>query len=218
LSALYIRNDGRPTSPDLEGPARRSPRAPKLQGIGSIGSPGRWPCSGRDSRPTIAFAGRERSSDRPTQACGPCLLAVVIPRRTSFTVGPTTSVTTPDAVGGRSVQRRHGSGPGAPSHCPTPRSGWLHRTPLGQSSRRSRSNARRATTAWSPAGLTSARRALPRLACGDATPALYSRTVATKVLILWYTARGTFIWSKAAGCTMAPPERRLAAPWGPRLS
>ncbi|HKN37746.1 MAG TPA: hypothetical protein VJ622_08105 [Acidimicrobiia bacterium] len=42
--------------------------------------------------------------------------------------------------------------------------------------------------------------------------------MATNTLILWYTASGTFIWSKAAGCTMAPPERRLAAPWGPKLS
>jgi hypothetical protein len=30
-------------------------------------------------------------------------------------------------------------------------------------------------------------------------------------------AGGTFIWSKAAACTLAPPERRLAAPWGPKL-
>ena len=58
----------------------------------------------------------------------------------------------------------------------------------------------------------------PGLPCAQATPALYSQTVATNTLILWYTASGTFIWSKAAGCTMAPPERRLAAPWGPKLS
>src|SRR5207248_6759105 len=62
----------------------------------------------------------ERSSARPTQACGPCLLVVVIPRRTSFTVGPTTSVTSPDAAGGRSVQRPHCSGPGAPHTLPHP--------------------------------------------------------------------------------------------------
>jgi len=42
--------------------------------------------------------------------------------------------------------------------------------------------------------------------------------VATNILILWYTAAGTFSWSKETGCTIAPAERRLAAPWGPKLS
>jgi hypothetical protein len=42
--------------------------------------------------------------------------------------------------------------------------------------------------------------------------------VVTKILILWYTASGTFTWSKGVGCTMVRPERRLAAPWGPKLS
>jgi hypothetical protein len=37
------------------------------------------------------------------------------------------------------------------------------------------------------------------------------------ILILWYTAGGTFSWSRDTGCTVAP-ERRLAAPWGPKLS
>lgn len=52
----------------------------------------------------------------------------------------------------------------------------------------------------------------------DSGSAPYSRMMVTKILILWYTASGTFTWSKAAGCTLAPPERRLAAPWGPKLS
>jgi hypothetical protein len=42
--------------------------------------------------------------------------------------------------------------------------------------------------------------------------------VAKKILILWYTAAGTFTWSRDTGCTMALPKRRLAAPWGARLS
>jgi hypothetical protein len=54
--------------------------------------------------------------------------------------------------------------------------------------------------------------------CGDVTPSPYSCNVATNLVILWYTAGGTFTWSKDIGCTMAPPERRLAAPWGPKLS
>ena len=62
----------------------------------------------------------EPFSARPTQACGPCLLVVVIPRRTSFTVGPTTSVTAPGTAGGRSVQRPHCSGPDAPHTLPHP--------------------------------------------------------------------------------------------------
>jgi hypothetical protein len=37
-------------------------------------------------------------------------------------------------------------------------------------------------------------------------------------LILWYTAAGTFTWSKDTGCTLALPERRLATPWGAKLS
>ena len=49
-------------------------------------------------------------------------------------------------------------------------------------------------------------------------PGPYSRSVAKKILILWYTAAGTFTWSRSAGCAMAHPERRLAAPWGPKLS
>src|SRR5688572_2667337 len=43
----------------------------------------------------------DATSDRPTQACGPRLLVAVIPRRTSFTVGPSTSLTPPGTVGGR---------------------------------------------------------------------------------------------------------------------
>ena len=43
-------------------------------------------------------------------------------------------------------------------------------------------------------------------------------TVATKIVILWYTAAGTFTWSKDRGCAIAPRERRLAAPFGPKLS
>jgi hypothetical protein len=86
--------------------------APKFQGIAS---PGRWACTGIGTSPV-----GERSSARPTQAGGPCLLLVVIPRRTSFTVGPTTSVTTPGTVGGCSVQRPHCSGPSAPHTLPHP--------------------------------------------------------------------------------------------------
>lgn len=52
----------------------------------------------------------------------------------------------------------------------------------------------------------------------DSGPAPYGRIVVTKVLILWYTAGGTFTWSKGVGCTMVRPERRLAVPWGPKLS
>jgi hypothetical protein len=52
----------------------------------------------------------------------------------------------------------------------------------------------------------------------DSGAAPYSRFVVTNILILWYTASGTFTWSKKAGCALAPPERRLAAPWGPKLS
>ena len=51
-----------------------------------------------------------------------------------------------------------------------------------------------------------------------ATAGPYSRGVAKKILILWYTAAGTFTWSRDTGCTMALPERRLAAPWGAKLS
>jgi hypothetical protein len=49
-------------------------------------------------------------------------------------------------------------------------------------------------------------------------PMAYSRSVATNILILWYTAAGTFTWSKETGCALALPERRLATPWGPKLS
>jgi hypothetical protein len=57
-----------------------------------------------------------------------------------------------------------------------------------------------------------------RAPSADVPPQPYSRGVAKKILILWYTAAGTFTWSRDTGCTMALPERRLAAPWGAKLS
>ena len=51
---------------------------------------------------------------RPTQASGPRLFVLVMSRRTSFSVGPTQFGQSPEAAGGRSVQRLHCSGPGAP--------------------------------------------------------------------------------------------------------
>ena len=59
---------------------------------------------------------------------------------------------------------------------------------------------------------------LSKDSCANAPPEPYGRSVAKKILILWYTAAGTFTWSRDTGCTMAPPKRRLAAPWGPKLS
>jgi hypothetical protein len=55
-------------------------------------------------------------------------------------------------------------------------------------------------------------------ASADPEPAPYGRFMVKRMLILWYTASGTFTWSKKAGCALAPPDRRLAAPWGPKLS
>ena len=57
----------------------------------------------------------------------------------------------------------------------------------------------------------------PGVPSSDWGPAPHGRIGRTKVLILWYTAGGTFTWSKGVGCTMMP-ERGLAVPWGPKLS
>ncbi len=103
---------------DPEAPSWRWPvwpqsfRGSRRRGVGPAQRSGR--------RLAIGLPVGERSSARPTQACGPCLLVVVIPPRTSFTVGPATSVTSPGTAGGRSVQRPHCSGPDAPPTLPHP--------------------------------------------------------------------------------------------------
>ena len=190
--------------------------APRFQGIAS---PGRWACSVSGRRLTIGFAGRG---------------TIFRPAYSGLWAVPTRGGHTPsDLLHGRSYHvgdltrpRRRTLGPasslfrsGCSPHSPTSRSGGLHLAPPERRFARSAQqriqrtgtarSLRRAVVTWAPP---------PRLPCADATPALYSRTVATNIPILWYTASGTFIWSKAAGCTMAPPERRLAAPWGPKLS
>jgi hypothetical protein len=109
---------GRATSSTRKPLIGAGPRGPNVSGDRVAGALGLH--RDRDVAWPSALPVGERSSARPTQAGGPCLLVVVIPRRTSFTVGPTTSVTTPGTVGGCSVQRPHCSGPGAPHTLPHP--------------------------------------------------------------------------------------------------
>jgi hypothetical protein len=110
---------------DPEAPSWRWPawpqrfRGSRRRGVGPAQRSGR--------RLAIGLPVGERSSARPTQACGPCLLVVVIPRRTSFTVGPTTSVTFTRHRRRALGQRPHCS---RSQHSPTPRSSRLHRAPL----------------------------------------------------------------------------------------
>jgi hypothetical protein len=178
------------------------------------------PAQGSGRRLTIGFAGRR---------------TILRPAYSGLWALPTPGGHTPsDLLHGRSYHvgdltrhRRRVLGPASSlfrsrcsPHSPTPRSSRLHRPPPE----------RRFPPACAPthhggpaqpvpsARLSSPRRGRSPAACADGTPALYSRTVAKNILILWYTASGTFIWSQAAGCTMAPPERRLATPWGPKLS
>jgi hypothetical protein len=200
---------------DPEAPRLRWPAVtPKFQGIAS---PGHWACPGSGRRLTIGFAGRR---------------TVLRPAYSGLWALPTRGGHTPsDLLHGRSYHvgdfTRHRRRPLGPAsslfrsrccpHSPTPRSSRLHRAPPERRFRPGlRTNStRRARTAVLPPELSSPRRRVP---CADVRPPLYSRIVATNILILWYTASGTFIWSRAAGCTMVPPERRLAAPWGPKLS
>jgi len=209
---------GRATSLDPEAPGWRWPawpqnfRGSRRRGVG--------PAQGSGRRLTIDLAGRR---------------TILRPAYSGLWALPTRGGHTPsDLLHGRSYHvgdptrhRRRALGPassllrpGCSPHSPTPRSNRPHRAPPGRRFRpglRSNSPPRTNTARSLRRAVVTGARA-PGLPCAQATPALYSQTVATNTLILWYTASGTFIWSKAAGCTMAPPERRLAAPWGPKLS
>jgi hypothetical protein len=202
-----------PEAPSWRWPAwPQSFRGSRRRGVG--------PAQGSGRRLTIGFAGRR---------------TILRPAYSGLWALPTRGGHTPsDLLHGRSYHvgdhtrhRRRMLGPASSlfrsrcsPHSPTPQSSRLHRAPP----ERRFAPVCVPTHHGGPAQPVVLPRAVvtsagaPGLPCADATPALYSRAVATKLLILWYTASGTFIWSRAAGCTMAPPERRLATPWGPKLS